>query len=434
MSLQIKKVLYDLFLAGIKSVDPYEVVLKNVKISKNGIKIGRYLIKKPIYVFGAGKASYRMALGLEKVLGDFIKGGIVISTEKGKLKRIEHYTGTHPIPSKENFKYTEMIIEYMKSLKRDDIYIFLLSGGASALLEKPLHPITLDDLQKTTDILLKSGMDIHEINAFRKHISNVKGGRLAECTRAKGYVLVLSDVIGNDLGSIGSGPLYYDSTTYNYVFNLAQKYSIWESLPKSVKMIIERGVKGDIPETPKKENRRVKHIIIGDNFTALQGVYRRAKDMGIKVKIMTSTLRGDIKEVSKVIVSIVEEIIKTGNPFKAPVLLIFGGETTVKVVGNGRGGRNQELVLHLLKHTKNNLRIYVLAGGTDGIDGNTDLAGAVVGPEDWHRAMNKGLDIDEILRNNDSYTFHKLLGTGIKTGYTGTNVADILLVYIGKQP
>ncbi len=427
----MKEVLKDLFFEGIESVKPENVVKESVKVGKNYIKIGKERFgKKPLYIFGAGKASYRMAKAITEILGDYIKGGVVISTEGEKLPGIDVYIGTHPYPSKENIIYSEKLINSLKALKGDDTFIFLLSGGASALLEKPIYPITLKDLVFTTDILLKSGLNIYEINAFRKHLSEVKGGRLARITKARGYILVISDVMGNDLGSIGSGPFYKDEYTYTDIYNLAIDRGIWDKLPESVKMVIERGLKGEIPETPKEVSHNVKHIVIADNRKALMGIHKKAKKLGLNSKIITSTLRGEVSCVAEVLFSICQEIYNFEKPFKPPVLLILGGETVVNVKGKGKGGRNQELVLHLLRMIKNNLTIYILACGTDGIDGITDFAGAVVGPEDWEKAMEMGVDIEGILRNNDSYTFHKALGTGIKTGYTGTNVADVLLIYI----
>lgn len=432
--MNIKGILKDLFFKGIESVKPENVIKETVKVGKEYIKIGKEKIeKKPLYIFGAGKASYRMAKAITEILGDWIKGGIIISTEGGNLPGIDVFIGTHPYPSKKNFIYSEKLINALKDLGDDDVFIFLLSGGASALLEKPINPITLKDLTLTTDILLKSGLTIYEINAFRKHLSEVKGGKLAKITKARGYILVISDVVGNDLGSIGSGPFYMDEYTYKDVYKLAVERGVWDKLPESVREVIERGLMGEIPETPKGVSNRVKHIIIADNRRALIGIYKRARGLGLKAKIMTSTLKGEVSCVSDILFSICQEIYNFGKPFKPPVLLIFGGETVVNVKGKGKGGRNQELVLHLLNRIKNNLIIYVLAGGTDGIDGITDLAGAVVGPEDWERAIKMGIDLNGILRDNDSYSFHKVLGTGIKTGYTGTNVADVLLIYIGGK-
>ena len=432
-----KETLTDLFLAGVSAVLPENLVRMNVGIFGPFIKVGRFRFRGGVHVLGSGKASVRMANEVVSVLRDRIVGGVVIGVkggEVGKGGRIEFYYGTHPLPSRENVEATERLVAYLKSLGREDRFIYLLSGGTSALLEKPIPPITLEDLMATTDLLLKSGMDIRKINAVRKHLSEVKGGRLSEMTEAKGYVLVLSDVVGDDLSSIGSGPFYPDPTTYEEVYGLLREYGVWDRLPESVRRVITAGVEGEIPETPKTPSPRIHHLLIGNNRTALLAIREAARGMGLRARIMTDTLQGEAREVARVLYSLARHVALYREPFSPPVLLIFGGETTVTVRGKGKGGRNQELALAFLKEMEEDFRIILLSAGTDGIDGPTDVAGAVVSDADRDRALREGLNMEAFLNENDSYAFHRAMGTHVRTGPTGTNVADVLLMYVeGKK-
>ncbi|MDQ7055197.1 MAG: MOFRL family protein [Persephonella sp.] len=260
-------------------------------------------------------------------------------------------------------------------------------------------------------------------------MSMIKGGRLGRATKAKGVVLVISDVVGDDLFTIGSAPLYFDPSTYQQAKNILVKYNLWNKIPPSVKKVIEDGVCGETPETPKEENPNIKHYIIGNNITALKKIKQEAEKRFPAV-IMTSQMKGEAREVAKVLISIAKEIKKSGNPFKPPVILLSGGETTVTVRGNGKGGRNQELCLSVLEEIKNTEGITVLSGGTDGIDGNSDAAGAVVDRDTFIRAQELSLDINQYLSNNDSYSFFSKTGNLIKTGYTGTNVMDITIIMV----
>ncbi len=429
--MDLKNKAIEIFKSAVSSVLPENLIKTNLKYENQSLIVEKdvYPVKK-FYVFGSGKASIKMAEAVEELFLDKIINGVVVCNYTKKLKKIKTVEGSHPVPTEKSIKGGEILIKEMSSLSENDFFIYLLSGGSSALIEKPIPPLTLKDLQKTTEILLKHSVPIEEINVIRKHLSLIKGGRLGASTKAKGIVLVISDVIGDDLETIGSAPLYFDRSTYKDAFNILEKYNIWNEIPEKVKEIIQKGIKGEIEDTPKKPNPNIKHYIIGNNFKALKSAQKKAQELGFNAKIMTSQLKGEAKEVAKVIVSIGKEIEKTGNPFNPNVCLLFGGETTVTVTGNGKGGRNQEMVLSALQEIKNDKSIVFLSGGTDGIDGNSDAAGAVVDFESYEKALEKNLKIDDYLKNNDSYNFFKKTGDLIITKKTGTNVMDITILIV----
>ncbi len=429
--MDFKEVALQIFKSAIESVLPENLIKHNLKIQNTNLFVENdsYKISK-IHVFGSGKASVKMAQAIEDILLDKIESGVVVCNYTEKLKKIKVIEGSHPVPNEKSIKAGETLLKEMSQLSENDFFIYLLSGGSSALIEKPIPPITLKDLKKTTELLLKHSVPIEEINVIRKHISLIKGGRLGESTKAKGVVLVISDVIGDDLETIGSAPLYFDKSTYRDAFEILNKYDIWKELPESVKEVINKGLKGEIKDTPKKPNPNIKHYIIGNNFKALLSAKNKAKEFGLKSQIMTSQLKGEAKEVAKVIVSIGKEIEKTGNPFKAPICLLFGGETTVTVIGNGNGGRNQEMTLSALQEIKEDKNLIFLSGGTDGIDGNSDAAGAVADYTTFLKSKELDLKIDDYLKNNDSYHFFQKTGDLIITGKTGTNVMDITILIV----
>ncbi len=427
-----RELLISMFKTAIESVHPENLIPASLSFQKDYLEIEnqKFPVPKPFYVFGSGKASVEMAKVVEKISADRIKEGLVVCNYTEKLEKIDVIEGSHPIPDEKSLKAGDILYRKMSSLKEDDFFIYLLSGGSSALIEKLIPPIALEDLRKLTELLLKHSVPIDEINVIRKHISLIKGGKLGRATKAKGIVLVISDVIGDDLFTIGSAPLYYDKSTYKDAYHILEKYTLLDKVPESVKEVVERGLKGEIPDTPKEENSNIKHFIIGNNFKALKYAKKVAEENGYKTYIMTSQIKGEAREVAKVIVSIGKEILKTENPFKKPVCLLFGGETTVTVKGNGKGGRNQELCLSALNEIKDTENLYLLSGGTDGIDGNSDAAGAVIDKTSYEKSLEKGLSIDKYLENNDSYHFFKETNDLIFTGYTGTNVMDITILLV----
>jgi len=428
--MNLRQTAVDLFLKGVEAVKPENLIPSKLILKDNQLTVEdrTYTIPENIYLFGSGKASVEMAKAVENLLGDRIKDGLIVCNYTEKLKRVKVVKGNHPVPDRDSIKAGQLLINELSALKEDDFFIYLLSGGSSALIEKPIPPITLEDLKKTTQLLLSHSVPIEEINIIRKHISQIKGGRLGQKTKARGVVLVISDVTGDDLFTIGSAPLYYDRSTYRDAFNVLKKYDLLDRIPDSVRQVIIKGLNGEIEETPKKENPRISHHIIGRNMDALKEIKNASP---FPAYIMTSRLHGEAREVAKAILSIGMEIKNTSNPFSPPAVLLFGGETTVNVKGNGRGGRNQELVLSALIDLKDTPGIVILSGGTDGIDGNSDAAGAVADSQTYRKAVDMGVDLNAYLENNDSYSFFSKVGGVIKTGYTGTNVMDLTIIITG---
>ncbi|WP_456392019.1 glycerate kinase type-2 family protein [Persephonella sp.] len=430
--MNLRQTAVDLFLKGVEAVRPENLIPSKLSLENNQLTVENktYTIPENIYVFGSGKASIEMAKAVESLLGNRIKDGLIVCNYTEKLKKLKVVKGNHPVPDRDSIKAGELLINGLSALNEDDFFIYLLSGGSSALIEKPIPPITLEDLKKTTQLLLSHSVPIEDINIIRKHISQIKGGRLGQKTKARGVVLVISDVIGDDLFTIGSAPLYYDRSTYRDAFDVLKKYDLIDKIPDSVRQVIIKGLNGEIEETPKKENPRISHHIIGRNMDALKEIQNASP---FPAYILTSRLHGEAREVAKAILSIGMEIKNTSNPFSPPAVLLFGGETTVNVKGNGRGGRNQELVLSALIDLKDTPGIVILSGGTDGIDGNSDAAGAVADSQTYRKAIEKGIDLNAYLENNDSYTFFTEVGGVIKTGYTGTNVMDLTIIIIGGK-
>ncbi|MDP3028368.1 MAG: glycerate kinase, partial [Deltaproteobacteria bacterium] len=313
--------------------------------------------------------------------------------------------------------------------------IFLTSGGCSALLPLPVSPITLSEKKKLTNLLLRSGAPIHEINAVRKHISMTKGGSLAKLAYPSTVInLILSDVVGDDLDVIGSGPFVPDSSTFQEAWNVLEKYNLTSRLPESIIKHLQAGLEGTVQETPKPGQpyfRKVKNLIIGSNLVALKAAEIKARDMGFETLILSSQMQGAARELAKNYAAIAKEIVKSGHPFSPPVCLLAGGEPTVTVKGNGLGGRNTELALALAIEIQGLDRTTFLSGGTDGTDGPTDAAGAIVSGSTYRKALKKGLKPENYLAHNDSYTFFKETGGLLITGPTRTNVMDIHIMLIG---
>ncbi len=433
--MKLREVAVDIFLKSISSVHPSVLIPEAVSLDGKILRVynTEFKIPQKIYVFGSGKASVEMAKAVEKVLGSVIKGGVVVCNYYEKLEKIDVIEGSHPIPSEKSLKAGEILLNELSKLRNDDFFIFLLSGGSSALIEKPIPPITVEDLQKTTQLLLEKSIPIEEINIVRKHLSMIKGGRLGAATKGKGVVLIISDVIDDDLFTIGSAPLYYDKSTYKDAYQILKRYNLFDKIPTTVREVILKGINGEINDTPKSENPNITHIIIGSNLKALSKCKKFAEELGFNSYIFTSMMKGESREVAHLISAIGLEVCKRDNPVKKPACILFGGETTVNVKGTGKGGRNQELVLSALSDIKDTEDIVILSGGTDGIDGNTDAAGAFADSEVYKTAVEKNLNLNSYLNNNDSYNFFKETNSLIFTGKTGTNVMDITILLVGKK-
>ncbi|BBE30295.1 D-glycerate 2-kinase [Tepiditoga spiralis] len=387
-------------------------VLPNVSV-ENFLKDKKF--EGNIYTLAIGKAAWEMANSALKVLPK-IKKGIIITKykhSKGSIKNFDIYEAGHPISDENTIKATKKAIEFASNLKEEDTLLFLVSGGGSSLFEIPEKNISLKELQEINLQLLKSGADIREINTVRKHLSKVKGGKFAKLTKSKIMTLVLSDVLGNDLSTIASGPAYPDFTTSNDAFNIIEKYNI-----KISKKILET-LK---IETPKKLKNIETHII-GDINKFCESVKKNSELLGYKSIIMVKSMNGDADETGKFIGNIAKDF-----ESKEPTCLIFGGETTVKVKGNGKGGRNQEIALTAALNISGVKDTIIASFSSDGTDGPTDAAGGIVDGNSLKNLKELNIDVKKILKNNDSYNALKKINSLIFTGPTGTNVNDITFI------
>jgi len=417
---------------GLKAADPKSSVKEALRNLKDELNKARRIV-----VIGFGKASIKMAEGCEEELRDKIYDGAIIAPkgiEDKKLKIIKVFEGTHPIPSEVNVESAKKLISVCSNLTSEDLVICLISGGGSSLLTFPANDISLEEKKLTTDVLLKSGADIREINTIRKHISKVKGGQLLNLLKpAKVVSLILSDVVGDPIEYIASGPTSPDSSTFKDALSIIKKYNLVNKLPKSVVERIEKGVRGEILETPKPGDEifnNVKNIIVSNNMKSLVAMEKKASSLGYNTIILTSYAQGESREVGKFLCAVIKQISSYDIPIKKPACLILGGETTVTVKGNGKGGRNQELVLSIVLNCKDVKNFVFASIGSDGIDGYTDAAGAIADNFSLEDAVNSGLKPEEFLENNDSYNFFKQTRDLIFTGPTGTNVNDFMVALI----
>jgi hydroxypyruvate reductase/glycerate 2-kinase len=432
----VKKQFLETVFAGIATATPETLMKTAVQRSGNQLmvagrshQVGGYA---KIYLFGSGKASIKMASAVLDILGDRIAGGCVVSNyDDGSLAgRLPVLVGSHPVPTEKSIAAAEALMAGFAGLSERDLFIYVLSGGSSALIEKPLPPLTLQDMQKITEVLLRSGAPIEELNIVRKHLSQVKGGRLGRLTKARGIVLVISDVIGDDFQSIGSGPLFCDNSTYQNACEVLERRGIWKEVPAAARQVLQQGRDGTIEETPKQPPAQTEHVLAGTNVSILQQLRQQLTGRGIESHIITSAMRGEAREVARTIVAMGKELAAKGEPYKPPFCLLFGGETTVTVKGSGRGGRNQEMALAALREIRNDEHIFFMSMGTDGIDGPTDAAGAMADSDVFQSSCDKGLYIGDYLDNNDAYVFFEQTGGLIKTGPTGTNLMDIAALLV----
>jgi glycerate 2-kinase len=336
------------------------------------------------------------------------------------------------VPDEAGFRGAQKIVKLLEKTGEKDLVIFLISGGGSALLPYPAEGLSLEDKQEVTRALLEVGADIHEINALRKHLSLVKGGRLARFAFPSPLIsLILSDVIGDDLDSIASGPTVPDKSTFGDCLHILDKYHIRDRIPQAVVKIMEKGARGEIEESPKPGDpifEQAQNVIIGSNIQAVEAARNEAHKLGYNTLILSTFIEGETKDVARVHAAVAKEILSSGNPICRPACVISGGETTVTIQGKGLGGRNQEFALAAAIDIAGLRDVVVLSAGTDGTDGPTDAAGAIVDGTTIERAEKMGMDAELFLRENDSYHFFQSLGDLIITGPTHTNVMDLRLV------
>lgn len=434
-----RPLLQKLITAGLSAVDPYHALLKQVTLDGRSLRVGHrtYNLSRidRTVIVGAGKASARMAQALEILLGPRLDDGLVIVKTGHTLatKRIALLEAGHPIPDRAGLRATQQLLRLTQRLTPRDLLIVLLSGGASSLLPAPVAGVTLPDKQRTTRLLLRSGATINEINVVRKHLSLIKGGGLATSTRAKIVTLVLSDVIGDDLGSIGSGPTASDCSTFADAVDVLRRYRSWRATPETVRRYLDRGRKGEVAETLKpgsQQLRRVQHHIIGNNRIMLEAVARTAQQANLHTKIVSHPITGESRIAAKQLTDLAKAMIQGHGTLKRPCCVIAGGETTVTVTGRGKGGRAQEFAASAAFEIAGLPNTWVVALGTDGTDGPTDAAGAIVNGDTVARAKKLGIDLRSSLNRHNTYPALKSLGCHIHTGPTGTNVNDLYLLLL----
>lgn len=413
-----------IFQAALKAADPAAAVLRYLHLDPKTYR--------NIFVIGAGKASAQMARAVERSLGTRITGG-EINVKDGHgaaLRRIKINECRHPMPDARGVAGARRIAKIASQAGPDDLIICLISGGASALLPFPAPPITLAEKQQTTRLLLHCGANIHEINCVRKHISRIKGGQLARLAYPASLVtLILSDVIGDDLDVIGSGPTVPDPSTFAEARAIFEKYRLWNKLPAAVRDRLTSAVE----ETPKPGDKifeKTRNVIVGSNALAVDAAALEARRLGFHTLVLSTFVEGEAREVGRLHAAIAKEILASGRPVQRPACVISGGETTVTIRGTGMGGRNQEFALAAALEIGGLRDTLILSGGTDGTDGPTDATGAIADGTTLARAQALGLNAAAFLANNDSYHFFEPLGDLIKTGPTGTNVADIHLILV----
>ncbi len=430
-----------LFKKGIDAVNGYKVVKDALRldgdvltvVAQGKLKQLQLSQFKRIHLIGVGKASVSMARAAKEVLGERVQSSFVVTKyhhAQDAPSDLRVVQSAHPIPDENSYKNARDLFRMCNEAKEEDLIINVVSGGASSLLCFPAGEVTLDDKRFTTSLLLKSGATIGEVNIVRKHLSKIKGGQLARAAfPATMLTLILSDVIGDDLGTIASGITSPDPSTFDDAYRVIEKYRLEKLLPDTVLARLHRGIEGKIAETPKADDecfKRTFNIVVGSNRIALKAIEDSAKALGYEAGILTDELQGEAREVAKNFASRAKKLARS----KTKACLIAGGETSVTVVGHGKGGRNTEMALAAAIALDGTPNVVFLSAGTDGTDGETDAAGAIADGATLSRAKALGLIANEHLQNNDSYNFFKFVGDLVTTGATNTNVMDIQIVLV----
>lgn len=441
------KLLIEILNAALAAVDPYRAVLNALRVEGDFLQVAdaKYNLASfdKIIVVGAGKATARMTLAVESLLGDKISAGLIAVKEghTAPLNFIEQIEASHPVPNAAGVAATARILEMAGAANEKTLCLCLISGGASALLVAPVADITLQDKQDATRLLLNAGASIHELNAVRKHLSRVKGGQLARMAfPAQVVTLLISDVIGDALDVIASGPTAADGSTFFDAWRVVEKFSLQEKLPVRVVNYLQRGLAGEVAETVRADNiclNKTQNTIVASLHQAMRAAQVKSGTLGIVAKIIKQDLQGEAREAARFLAQVVRDELATMQANETRCLLC-GGETTVTVRGNGMGGRNQELALAFALEIAGLQGVKLLSAGTDGSDGANDAAGAMVEGDTVATARRLGLEAMSFLDNNDSYTFFQNLdaATGghahFKPGATGTNVMDMQIVLLHK--
>ena len=417
-----RELLLGSFRAAVAAADPLQIVPRHLPQPPKGRTL----------VVGAGKAAASMALAVEQNWQSPLEGTVITRYAHGlPTRRITVVEAGHPVPDEAGEKAAQRILESVRQLTADDLLLALVSGGGSALLSLPVDSITMADLKAVTKELLRCGATIQEINTVRKHLSKIQGGRLAAACKAKILALVISDVTGDDPTHIASGPCAPDPTSFSDARDILARYEC--AVPRAVAQTLERGMRGELAETPKPGDAafaRTENRVIATAHQSLAAAAAFFEANGVRAAVLGDSVTGEAREVAKVYAALAREVKTHGAPFKPPVALISGGETTVTVRGHGRGGRNCEFLLALVSELKGADGIYALACDTDGIDGTEDNAGAVATPDTHARAGKLGLSADKMLVDNDGYGYFSALGDLVVTGPTRTNINDYRAIVV----
>jgi glycerate 2-kinase len=430
-----------IFRAALDAADPGAAIHGVVQREGNTLRVQSrdYDLAKirRIFVIGFGKAGAAMGQAIEEICGDRIaRGAINVKYEHvAPLRKIELVQAGHPLPDENGLRGTQKILDILSETQKDDLVLCLISGGGSALLELPVEGVSLDEMRATTDALLRAGATINELNTLRKHLSQVKGGQLARRSNAPIISLVLSDVLGSPLDTIASGPTAPDSTSFADAIDILTQRGLLDKLPASVALHLARGAEGTAADTPKSGDpifARVQNVVIADNSIACDAALQKARHLGFNALLLSTFMQGEAREVAQVFAAMAKEILHSDQPINKPACIIAGGETTVAVRGDGKGGRNQEFALAAALQISGLENILALAAGTDGTDGPTDAAGALADETTLTRAEKLGLDARAFLARNDSYHFFKPLGDLVSPGPTNTNVNDVMMMLVGR--
>jgi glycerate 2-kinase len=426
--------------SAVNSVEPQQIIKSRILLQNSTLNAGQYSfdLKKfrHIYVVGGGKASGSMATALEEILGSHITRGLVNvpKNDVNKTEIISLHEASHPIPDQSGVEGARGMLEIAEQAEKDDLVICLISGGGSSLMPLPRGDISIVDKKALTDALLKCGATINEINTVRKHISDFKGGWLAKRAYPATILnLILSDVVGDPLDFIASGPTVPDSTTFGDAINVLKKYHLWDNASPHINKVLIDGERGAIPETPKANDeafKKVCNVIVGNNRSASLAAIESLGKARLNTLLLTATLEGEAKQAGVILASVAHEVSASGNPISKPAGIVAGGETTVIVTGKGSGGRNQEISLSASMKLGGLKGVVVASLTTDGVDGPTDAAGAIADGKTLARAAEAKLRPEQFLADNDSYHFFSKLGDLIFTGPTGTNVNDVTVIIV----
>ena len=433
-----RRLCVEAFEAALRATDPARAVERWLRIAGGRVQIGnvRTPINSKIRVIAVGKASAPMLSASLRILGEHVVSGILVSPRTSSLKitdrRIATFHPDHPTPDQEGVRASRCVLATIEAMRANEVLLCLISGGASAMLPAPATSITLEDKRTVTRQLIRSRASIHQINTVRRHLSELKGGKLAEHCRAGMMVsVIISDVSGNVLSDIASGMTAADPTTYRDAIGVLEEFNLWNSVPHRVRNHLMQGLRGKISETPKPGNRvftKVHNFVVADNRTACEAARMVLQKNHVPATIVTSSADMEARSLGKLLASVARDSEQFGGPVKVPGALVFGGETTVEVRGNGEGGRNQEVVLSSVEGIDGLNGVAIAALGTDGVDGNSPAAGAIADPQTIVRAKRRGLRVHDFAERNDSYNFFRKLNDNIRTGPTGTNVGDLYLL------